>query len=116
MSDLRNLEELKNLYEELDDDNEKKELVKNVIDSAEWFQETATDDLQNFNSYIDGCREDLDTLLSRSDVEETLDLCDLFTQYLGNYVATEYENYQKLRPIYEVIVDNHLAMICDYGV
>lgn len=115
MSDLRNLKELKNLYEELDDDNEKKELVKNVIDSAEWFQKTATDDSQNFNSYIDGCREDLDNLLSESDVKETLDLCDLFTQYLGNYVATEYEDYQELRPIYEVIVDGHLAMICDYG-
>lgn len=116
MSDLRNLEELKNLYEELDDDDEKKELVKNVIDSAEWFQETETDDSQNFNSYIDGCREDLDALLSKSDVEETLDLCDLFTQYLGNYVATEYIDYQELRPIYEVIVDGHLAMICDYGI
>ena len=116
MSDLKNLEKLKSLYEELDDDNEKKELVKNVIDSAEWFQETETNDSQNFNSYIDGCREDLDSLLSKSDVEETLTLCDLFTQYLGNYVASEYEDFQNLRPIYEVIVDSHLAMIRDYGV
>ena len=113
MSDLRNLEELKNLYEELDDDNEKKELVKNVIDSAEWFQETETNDSQNFNSYIDGCREDLDALIGVKDVEETLSLCDLYTQYFGYYVSDEY---RPLRPVFEAIVDSHLAMICDYEV
>lgn len=115
MDKLNNLKQLKELYEELDD-NENRKAVKAVIDSAEWFQGTATEDSQNFNSYVDGCREELDTLLSKSDVEETLTLCDLFTQYLGNYVATEYEDFQNLRPIYEVIVDGHLAMICDYGI
>ena len=112
MNKLNNLKQLKELYEELGD-NKNRKAVKAVIDSAEWFQGTATEDSQNFNSYVDGCREELDYLIGTEDIEETLVLCDLYTQYFGNYVSDEF---RPLRPVFEAIVDSHLAMICDYGI
>ena len=116
MNNLVCLEQLVKVYE--NDEIESKYVKKAIgyiIESAKWFNEEVDypEDIDNFNGFLDGCREYLDFLLGEDDVEEALQLRDLYEEYFGIDIATKY---REMRTINEAIIDCLLNMVYDYGI
>ena len=114
----RRLEELKEIYLEIKDDEkyeEQQEWVKSVIDSAEYyFSCDYIEDLDNFNGFFEGCQPALDNLIGSEDVRRAEDCADLFVEHFGDLCATADDD--ELKSIYVRIVDCLLTMVADYGV
>ena len=112
---------VKNVYlEQLQDicknikDIEVKRCVENIIEGGEWFtyEVDYPEDLDNFDGFIDGCRDSLDTLLDEDEVEKALELRDLYEEHFGKMIATEYK--PEMRTINEAVINCLMNMVYDY--
>ena len=116
MNNLTGLSQLIEVYENNEITNKDvQEHLGYIIESAKWFNEEVDypEDLDNFNGFLEGCRYSLDFLLGNADVEEALKLRDLYEEYFGINITTDYK---EKRTINEAIIDCLLNMVYDYGI
>lgn len=107
------LKQLKDVCKDIKD-VEVKKYVENIIESGEWFayEVDYPEDLDNFDGFIEGCRDSLDILLDEDEVEKALDLRDLYEEHFGNMIATKYK--PEMRTINEAIINCLINMVYDY--
>ena len=107
------LKQLKDICIDIND-VEVKECVKNIIESGEWFayEVDYPEDLDNFDGFIDGCRDSLDILLDEDEVEKALDLRDLYKEHFGDMIAAEY--IPEMQTINEAVINCLINMVYDY--
>lgn len=104
------LEKQINIVKEIKGHEEEVLHAQHVLESARWFAHSDTMDSDNFDGYCEMCREDLDALLGVDDVEETIQLLDLFKLYFGDRETFLWSQYE-WHTIYEKIVMAHINSV-----